>query len=179
MWNPDLFEETLHFAAAAHEGQFVPGKAYSYIVHLVGVCMEAMRAAIIEEAEDPNLVMQVSLLHDTLEDTAVTFDILHDRFGKDVSEGVRALTKDPEVSKKRQIEDSLKRIVPLKKEIWTVKLADRIINLREPPPHWDIEKRRDYLDDARLIHKYLKKASPYLASRLNDKIYAYKKYVGS
>jgi hypothetical protein len=35
MWSPDLYDETLHFAASAHEGQFVPGKNYSYVVHKI------------------------------------------------------------------------------------------------------------------------------------------------
>jgi (p)ppGpp synthase/HD superfamily hydrolase len=177
MWNPDLYDETLHFAASAHEGQFVPGKNYSYVVHLVGVCMEVMRAAIIEEVDDPNLAMQCALLHDTMEETALTSDILIDRFGKEVTEAVKALTKNPDIPKKRRLEDCLKRIIKLKREIWMVKLADRISNLKEPPEHWDNDKKKDYLEGSILIHTYLKKGSPYLAARLSDKIYAYKKYL--
>ncbi len=177
MWNPDLFDETLHFAAAAHEGQFVPGKNYSYIVHLMGVCMEALRAAVIEEVEDPNLVMQCALLHDTIEDTALSYDIILDRFGREVADGVMALTKNAELPKKRRMDDSLKRVMRQKKEIWMVKLADRVWNLKEPPEHWDAEKRREYLEEAKVIHTTLKKGSPYLAARLSDKIYAYKKYL--
>lgn len=177
MWNPDLFDDTLHFAAAAHEGQYVPGKNYSYVVHLMGVCMEAMRAAIIEEAEDPNLVMQCALLHDTMEDTAVTYEILIDRFGKEVADGVAALTENSELPKKQRMPESLKRITRRKKEIWIVKLADRIWNLREPPAHWNSEKCGEYLEEAKIIHTALKKGSPYLAARLSDKMYTYKSFL--
>ena len=177
MWNPDLYEETLHFAASAHEGQFVPGRPYSYVVHLSQVSMEVLRAAYLEDTEDPNLAMQCSLLHDTLEGTLVTHQILLDRFGTEVAEGVLALTRNQDLPEKKQLEDSLKRIVKLKREIWMVKLADRISNLREPPEHWDLEKRELYLEDAKLIFDYLKKGSRHLASRLSDKIYAYKKFL--
>lgn len=38
----------------------------------------------------------IALLHDTIEDTKVTYEQIENRFGKDVAEGVSALTKDPE-----------------------------------------------------------------------------------
>jgi (p)ppGpp synthase/HD superfamily hydrolase len=173
MWDPDLFNETLHFAAAAHEGQFVNGQNYSYVVHLIGVCMEALRAAQIEEGVDSNLIMQCSLLHDTIEDTPVTPEILSDRFGKQVANGVLALTKKAGES----AEDYLKQIVAREKEIWMVKLADRIWNMQEPPPHWNMAKRREYLANTKLIHEKLQKGSPYLAARLGDKMYSYKKFL--
>jgi (p)ppGpp synthase/HD superfamily hydrolase len=173
MWDPDLFNETLYFAAAAHEGQFVNGRNYSYVVHLIGVCMEALRAAQIEQGVDSNLIMQCSLLHDTIEDTPVTQDILSDRFGKQVAGGVTALTRmDGEPA-----ENYLKRIAQKEKEVWMVKLADRIWNMNTPPYHWDAAKRREYLEEAKLIHEALHKGSLYLAARLSDKIYSYRKFL--
>ena len=172
MWNPDLFRETVYFAAGAHEGQFVPGQNYSYVVHLIGVCMESLRATMIEPS-DANLVMQCSLLHDTMEDTPVTLNILTDRFGSQVAEGVLALTQQEGES----TEDYLKKIVRQNKEIWMVKLADRIWNMHEPPEHWDLAKRKAYCEEAKVIHETLKVGSPYLAARLSDKIYAYNKLI--
>ena len=172
MWNPDLFRETLYFAAGAHEGQFVPGQNYSYVVHLMGVCMEALRAAMIEPA-DANLIMQCSLLHDTMEDTPITFNILNDRFGSQVAEGVLALTWQEGES----IEEYLKKIARQSKEVWMVKLSDRIWNMQEPPEHWDLAKRKEYSREAKVILETLKAGSPYLAARLSDKIYAYNKYL--
>jgi (p)ppGpp synthase/HD superfamily hydrolase len=174
MWNPDLFDDTLHFAAAAHEGQFVSGQNYSFVVHLIGVCMEALRAASIEPS-DSNLIMQCSLLHDTMEDTPVTLHILYDRFGQEVAEGVLALTRQEGES----TADYLKKIVMQKKEIWMVKLADRIWNMNAPPEHWDQDKRKEYRDEAKVILETLKRGSPYLAARLSDKIYTYGRYINT
>ena len=172
MWDPDLFYETLHFAAGAHEGQFVPGQNYSYVVHLTGVCMEALRASMIEPT-DSNLIMQCSLLHDTMGDTPVTLNILLDRFGNEVAEGVLALTRQEGES----FSDYTKKIARQKKEIWMVKLADRICNLHEPPEHWDTAKRKEYREESRIILETLRMGSPYLAARLCDKIYAYNHYI--
>ena len=172
MWNPDLFYETLDFAAGAHEGQYVPGHNYSYVVHLYGVCMEALRAAMIEPA-DSNLIMQCALLHDTMEDTPITLSILTDRFGSQVAEGVLALTQQEGES----TENYLKKIVRQSKEIWMVKLADRIWNMHEPPEHWDLTKRKAYCGEAKVILETLKGGSPYLAARLSDRIYAYNKFI--
>ena len=172
MWNPELYHETLHFAAGAHEGQYVSGHNYSFVVHLVGVCNEALRASLIEPA-DSNLIMQCSLLHDTLQDTPVTLNILNDRFGNEVAEGVLALTKQ----EGEPYTEYLKKIMRQKKEIWMVKLADRIWNMYEPPEHWDMEKRKDYREEAREILETLRIGSPYLAARLSDKIYAYSRYL--
>ena len=173
MWDPEIFNTTLYFAAAAHEGQFVNGKNYSYVVHLIGVCMEALRAAQIEQDVDSNLIMQCSLLHDTIEDTPVTAEILKDRFGKQVAEGVVALTRIEGESS----EAYLKRIIGKEKEIWMVKLADRVWNMNEPPSHWDLAKRKEYLEETKIINDALRKGSPYLTARLSDKIYAYKRYL--
>lgn len=177
MWNPDVFSETLHFAASAHEGQFVPGKPYSYVVHLMEVCMETLRAALLEDVEDPNLAMQCALLHDTIEDTAVTHEILVDRFGHEVADGVLALSKGNEFKKKKELDVYLKNIAAQKREIRMVKLADRIVNLQEPPAHWDNEKRKSYREEAKQILKALKKTSNLLESRLSDKIYEYKRFI--
>jgi (p)ppGpp synthase/HD superfamily hydrolase len=60
-----------------------------------------------------------------------------------------------------------------------VKLADRILNMNEPPEHWDKAKRKEYQEEAKLILEILKAGSPYLAARLSDKIYTYNRYLGT
>lgn len=48
------------------------------------------------------------------------------------------------------------------REISCVKLADRITNLEPPPPHWPIEKRVGYLEEAHVIADKLAGASALL-----------------
>jgi len=69
---------------------------------------------------------------------------LEDRFGKAVTDGVKALTKNESLPKDRQMSDSLHRIKLQPSEIWAVKLADRITNLQPPPAYWSREKIPNY-----------------------------------
>ena len=79
-------------------------------------------------------------------------------------------------SKVEQINDSIERIRKQPKEIWMVKLSDRITNLQHPPKNWDKEKITKYGDEAILILENLGKANQYLAGRLKIKIAEYRQY---
>ena len=84
--------------------------------------------------------------------------------------GVLALSKDARLDKAQQMPDSLRRIQQQPPEIWMVKLADRICNLREPRPSWTAERISSYREEGRRIHQALHSASPALAARLQDRI---------
>lgn len=113
----------------------------------------------------------------TLEDTNTTFEELELEFGLDVAEGVSALTKNSNLPKEEKMLDSLSRISKLKKEVWAVKLADRITNLQKPPKTWDNLKRRKYKDEAAIILEQLKGGNAYLENRLRSKIEEYEQYL--
>lgn len=69
--------------------------------------------------------------------------------------------------------DSLERVKKQPKEIWMVKMADRITNLQPPPKHWSPEKIGNYLEEAIQIHAQLKEGNQYIAARLQEKIDRY------
>ena len=73
--------------------------------------------------------------------------------------------------------DSLKRIKQQPKEVWAVKMADRICNLYAPPFYWTNEKKKTYREEAMLIHRELKDGNAYLAERLGRKIEEYRAYI--
>lgn len=73
--------------------------------------------------------------------------------------------------------DSLERIKQQPKEVWSVKLADRICNLYAPPFYWNNEKKEKYIREARLIHAHLKDGNHCLANRLLEKIERYKSFM--
>jgi len=125
---------------------------------------------------DGDLILQCALLHDVIEDTTFSYQDIADKFGERVAQGVLALSKDKKLPNEQQMADSLKRIRQQPKEIWMVKLADRIINLSPPPGYWSIEKRQQYREDAILIHEALHQASAALGKRLLEKIEHYKSY---
>ncbi len=176
-WSQDTYIKAYKFAAIAHQGQKIPGTQIPYIQHLSFVSMEIIAAMNEEKFNDGDLAVQCAILHDTLEDTKITFEQIKSEFGEDVANGVLALTKDESLPKESQMFDSLRRIKEQRKEIWMVKLADRISNLQPPPHHWTQEKITRYREEAIVIYHDLKDASPFLASRLADKIENYKAFI--
>jgi guanosine-3',5'-bis(diphosphate) 3'-pyrophosphohydrolase len=172
-----LYQDAIKFAAIKHNGQEVNGIKVPYLVHVCNVAMEILIAG--PQTRDFNLgyALQVALLHDTIEDTSTTFQELHDIFGIDIARGVSALSKNLSVPREDRMMDCLVRIKKQPKEVWSVKLADRITNLQPPPPDWDSAKRAEYLREARVIYEELKEGNEYLAERLETLILNYRIYI--
>ena len=150
------------------------GTELPYVVHLSNVAMEILVAA--SQTRDFDLIyaVQLALLHDTIEDTETTFDEIKDLFGEDIAKAVLALSKNEELLKDKQVPDSLRRIKELRKEVWAVKLADRITNLQPAPPEWSDQKRIEYIRDANMILDELRDGNRYLSKRLEAKISEYR-----
>jgi (p)ppGpp synthase/HD superfamily hydrolase len=182
LWSPDAWHEAWRFAAEAHHGQQVPGSPLPYVVHVAAVAMEvghaiARRLELGQPVAQPDLAIQVALLHDVVEDTSVSLEQLRGRFGDAIADGVAALSKNFLVGDKRaQMRDSLARIQAQPAEVWMVKLADRITNLQPPPHFWTREKIRAYRAEAGEIHAQLGSACEVLGPRLLAKIAAYAAY---
>lgn len=172
-WSPDLFQRASRFAARAHGAQKVPGSEFPYLQHVTTVAAEIMAALTVESVDRPDLAVVCALLHDTIEDCGVTQETIAEEFGSDVAAGVLALSKNPSLSKADAMADSLRRIQLQPREIWWVKLADRITNLQPPPAHWDAKKIAKYRDEAVIIADTLGSASGYLHTRLRAKINEY------
>src|SRR6187402_3582824 len=172
------YQNAIKFAAKRHadKNQLIPGTNLPYVVHLSNVAMEILIAAQKTENFDSAFAIQVALLHDVLEDTETTFDEVANEFGKEIAQTVLALTKNSKIPKEERMNDSLSRIKELAKEVWAVKLADRITNLQAPPKHWSPEKITEYQKQAVLIHNSLKGGNEYLEGRLSEKIAGYLKY---
>ncbi|MDR0710730.1 MAG: HD domain-containing protein [Prevotellaceae bacterium] len=171
-----LYQQAILYAAACHGNQKIPGSDIPYVVHLSNVCMEILFAAQKTESFDLQLAIPVTLLHDVLEDTQTSEDELANRFGQQVASGVKALTKNDALPKEERMHDALHRIKQMPKEIWAVKLADRITNLQPPPAHWTPEKISQYRKEAQAIYNELKDGNAYLADRLKTAIAHYEAY---
>lgn len=172
-WSQDRYLAAMRFAAIAHNGQLVTGTDLPYLLHVSLVAMEVAAGLAAEPDRDGDLALGCALLHDVIEDTALTYAEVTQHFGRPIADGVLALTKDLALPKDAQMADSLQRIQAQPHEVWMVKLADRICNLQPPPVHWDRQRVLRYRDEAQLIHDTLGAASQFLAARLRDKIAAY------
>ena len=172
-WSQEAYLKAFRFAAGAHRGQLVPGTEYPYVVHTGMVAMEVMAALVIEEGLDGNLAVQCALLHDVIEDTGTTFEQVGTAFGLEVADGVLALSKKKSLPAPQRLADSLGRIQERPREVWMVKLADRITNLQPPPAHWTQSKIASYRREAAEILERLGAASGLLAERLAAQIGRY------
>ncbi len=174
-----VYQETILFAAEKHTAlqQTIPGTNLPYVIHLSNVAMEILTAAHYSPHFDTAFAVQVALLHDVLEDTQTSAQELQSRFGESVTVAVQALTKNDKLPKAQKMEDSLARIRLQPKEVWAVKLADRITNLQRPPAHWSTEKKQAYLQEATRILEGLEGANTYLENRLRKKIADYQQYI--
>ncbi|MGN6645808.1 MAG: HD domain-containing protein [Cytophaga sp.] len=168
-----IYQETIKFAAAKHHGQTVPGTNLPYIVHVSNVAMEVMMAAEHSAGFNLGFAIQVALLHDTLEDTSTTVDELTGLFGQNIAAAVSALTKNKALPQSEKMQDSLNRIKLLPKEVWAVKLADRITNLQKPPSHWSPAQINTYRNEALILLDELTGGNDYLEARLGKKIMSY------
>ncbi len=169
METQSLYQTTIKFATSKHleKDQKVSGTNLPYVVHLSNVAMEILIASAHTDDFNLGFAIQVALLHDTMEDTATSFDELKNIFGFEIANAVLALTKNELLPKEIQMPDCLKRIKQMQKEVWAVKLADRITNLQPPPPDWNTEKKIKYRIEAQVIFNELQDGNEFLAKRLN------------
>ncbi len=172
-----LYQKAIKFAGEKHSTQKVHGTNSNYLLHLSNVAMEILIASYNTNNFESDFAVQVALLHDTIEDTETSIEELELVFGKEIANAVMSLTKNEDLPKEKQMQDSLNRIKKFQLEVWAVKLADRITNLQPPPSNWDTEKKQKYLDQSNLILKELKAGNEYLANRLETKIIEYYDYL--
>ena len=176
MWSIDELQEVWQLASRLHNGQKYGGKI-EYLNHIGSVTFEVLYAVNKDKIINAGLAIKCAVLHDTIEDTEQSFEAVKELFGLEVANGVLALTKNEKLdSKEKMMVDSLSRIKEQPKEIWAVKMADRICNLYAPPYYWDTEKKIKYQKEAKLIHQELKEGNKYLAKRLESKINDYSMY---
>ena len=181
-WSVDEIQDIWQLASNLHDGQKYggqeKGQKVEYINHIGSVTFEILKAVEVDTTLNSDLSIKCAILHDTIEDTKLTIEEIKNRFGKSVADGVLALTKkEQDNSIKDKIGDSLVRIKQQPKEIWAVKMADRICNLYAPPFYWSNDKKKAYLEEARIIHNELKNGSSYLANRLLEKIEKYNSFI--
>ncbi len=123
--------DALAFAYRAHQGQ-KRRSGEPYITHPVAV------AGILAELRMDKESLEAGLLHDTVEDTEVTFEAIEARFGPGVRrivEGETKVSKLPKLAERledEQAENLRQMFIAMTEDvrIVIVKLADRLHNMR-------------------------------------------------
>lgn len=180
-WSINNLQDAWCLVSKLHKGQTYggteEGEQIEYINHIGSVVFEVIQSLNHDQTMNKDFCVMCALLHDTIEDTDLTYEKINDLFGKEVADGVSALTKNTSIEDKHeQMKDSLLRIKQQPKEVWAVKMSDRICNLYAPPYYWTNEKKKEYHKESLLIYEHLKEGNTYLANRLKEKIDCYIKY---
>ena len=122
--------EAYRFGEKAHTGQLRKDGKTPYFEHPASVSL------ILAELEMDEETIIAALLHDTVEDTSVSFDDVKTRFGLEVAKLVDGVTKlaviNYETKQERQVENLRKMFLAMASDIRVIliKLADRLHNIR-------------------------------------------------
>ena len=170
MGNLSKILDAASFAAKKHKDQKRKGSdGEPYINHPIEVANLLANAG---GVNDPEIII-AALLHDTVEDTDVTFDEIVERFGRDVAEYVRELTDDKSLPKAERKRLQIEHAPHLSHGAKQIKLSDKISNIRDvtenPPDGWDVLRRQDYVKWGEDVVAGLRGANPQL-ERLFDEV---------
>ena len=122
-------EEAYQFSDAAHHGQFRLS-GHPYISHPLAV------AEIVADWQLDTQAVMAALLHDVMEDTAISKQQITERFGKPVAELVDGLSKLDKIEFQSQAdaqaENFRKMLLAMARDVRVIliKLADRLHNMR-------------------------------------------------
>ena len=122
-------EEAYQFSDAAHQGQYRLS-GHPYISHPLAV------AEIVADWQLDTQAVMAALLHDVMEDTAISKQQITDRFGKPVAELVDGLSKLDKIEFQSQAdaqaENFRKMLLAMARDVRVIliKLADRLHNMR-------------------------------------------------
>jgi GTP pyrophosphokinase len=124
-----LLQSAYEFSAREHKGQ-TRSSGEPYLIHPLSV------AAILADLKLDLTCIIAGLLHDVLEDTLTTREVLEERFGKDIAHVVEGLTKISRIrfnSREQQQAESFRKMMLAMVDdirVVLVKLADRLHNMR-------------------------------------------------
>ncbi len=122
-------DSAINLAIEAHEGQ-IRASGEPYVLHPIAV------AQILSELKLDVSSIITGILHDTVEDTKVSFSLIKERFGDDIAKLVDGVTKLAKIGYQpehvKQAENFRKLLLAISEDIRVlmVKLADRLHNMR-------------------------------------------------
>ena len=142
----------LDFAAIRHRDQKRKGTdASPYINHPIEVAQILTSVGGVTDAD----VLRAAVLHDTVEDTGTSAEEIEASFGARVRGLVDEVSDDKTLPKATRKQLQIEHAASLSPEAKLIKLADKICNVRDvihdPPEHWELQRRRAYLEWARRV----------------------------
>ena len=164
----NIVERARVFATAAHAavGQTRKYTGEPYVVHPIEV------SELVASVGGTEAMVAAALLHDVLEDTEVTVDVLEEQFGSEVADLVLWLTdiskpEDGNRSTRKALDRQHSAAAPAAAQ--TIKVADLISNTRTIV-EFDPGFAKTYLAEKRLLLDVLTRANPTLLAMARTQI---------
>ena len=164
----NIVERARVFATAAHAavGQTRKYTGEPYVVHPIEV------SEIVASVGGTEAMVAAALLHDVLEDTEVTVDVLEEQFGSEVADLVLWLTdiskpEDGNRSTRKALDRQHSAAAPAAAQ--TIKVADLISNTKTIV-EFDPGFAKTYLAEKRLLLDVLTRANPTLLAMARTQI---------
>ena len=163
--------KAVSLASIAHRDQTRKGDGGApYINHLIEVAYLLSEHADVTDVQ----VLEAAILHDVLEDTELSREIILDSFGKEVLAYIEAVTDDKTLSLSERREEQLKHMSAAPIEVQLIKLADHCSNIASIPPKWDKKRITEYLHWSHQVASKCFLASGKLAKIYNERYEASK-----
>ena len=164
----NIVEKARVFATAAHAavGQTRKYTGEPYVVHPIEV------SELVASVGGTEAMVAAALLHDVLEDTEVTVDVLEEQFGSEVADLVLWLTdiskpEDGNRSTRKALDRQHSAAAPAAAQ--TIKVADLISNTKTIV-EFDPGFAKTYLAEKRLLLDVLTRANPTLLAMARTQI---------
>lgn len=120
-------EDAIEFATQMHQGQIRKGDKKPYVVHPKAV-YSILKSFNIKD----KILLVAAWLHDTIEDTKATYNIIKRKFNKDVANLVQGLSSDKKgIEKEGKEVYLLNKMLQMSNNELTLKLADRLHNVSD------------------------------------------------
>lgn len=175
--NKAEYDKALRMMLKAHSGQFMKSDdKLPYAYHCIKVRDKALELAQDYDI-DKDYISTVAFLHDTLEDTKVTFDDISKEFGEKVAEGVKTLSKNFIPKCDNYFDTYLDNIVNFGFETVLIKTADRIVNISDIVDTWSLDKHNEYLQESYKIYEKFAPTDEILADKLLAQIKQYESMI--
>lgn len=163
-----LEEGALQFATHWHQGQVRKGtRREPFILHPMRVALKLQQHGLQDTA-----LIQAALLHDVLEDTDCSPDLMTNTFGPEVTSLVMEVTDNKDHLKSLRKQTQVERAPLLSLKARLIRLADKIDNLQgmqeDPPVGWNLHRRREYVAWSRRVVKGIRGTHPGLEQEFDQ-----------
>ena len=120
-------DQAIEFAEQMHKGQVRKGNQKPYVVHPKAV-YQILKSFNVKD----KVLLVAAWLHDTIEDTTATYNIIKRKFNKEVADLVKAVSSvKKDLQKVGKAEYLLNKMLSMKSHELTLKLADRLHNVTD------------------------------------------------